>query len=171
MERSGKEFIERAVHHLREEYLPRIERASSAMPREDLWWCPHRSTNSVGNLLLHLEGNVRQWILHGLGGQPDGRDRDAEFRAEDGATRAQLLAELRGTVEDACAVIEALDDRDLLGRRRIQGFETSGLAAVLHVVEHFSWHCGQIVWIAKLRAGVGHEIAFYDDRDLQSPSA
>jgi len=164
-----REFTERAVHHLREEYLPRIERASAAMPREDLWWRPHREANSVGNLLLHLRGNVSQWILEGLGGVEFTRDRDAEFAAEGGASCASLLGELRAVVGQACVVIEGLGAAELAAERRIQGFTTTGMGAVLHVVEHFSWHSGQIVWMVKLRAGAGHGIAFYDDRSLQDP--
>jgi uncharacterized damage-inducible protein DinB len=155
-----------AVDLLRDTYLPRIERAVAELPARDVWWRPHARTTSVGNLLLHLQGNIRQWIVTGLGGAPDARDRDAEFAARQGAAAPELLAALRATVTQAAAVIEPLDERALLGRVTLQGFRLTRLEAVLHVVEHTSWHAGQIAWIAKSRAGKQHRIAYYDDRKL-----
>jgi uncharacterized damage-inducible protein DinB len=166
-----QEFNARAIQHLRGEYLPRIEAALRSLAQEHLWWRPHGRSNSVGNLLLHLEGNVRQWILHGLGGEADQRLRDGEFAAREGADAAQLFAALQVTVLAACAVIDGLDAEDLLQERRIQGRNCTALAAVLHVVEHFSWHTGQIVWIAKERGGESHGLAFYDDRLLHEAAA
>ena len=160
-----------AVDLLRDTYLPRIERAVAELPARDLWWRPHAATTSVGNLLLHLQGNIRQWIVTGLGGSPDARDRDAEFAARDGAGARELLAALRATVESAAAVIAPLDERVLLGRVTLQGFRITRLEAVLHVVEHMSWHAGQIAWIAKARAGRKHRIMFYDDRRLRRRNA
>lgn len=166
METSGL-FVEESVRRLREEYLPRLRAAVRTLPAEDLWWRPHPRTNSVGNLLLHLEGNVRQWIASGLGGAPDERRRSAEFAAEDGPGRDELLGALVATVEEACGVIAGLDAAALARPLRIQGFETTGLQAVYHVVEHFGWHLGQIVWLAKMRAGEEHGLAFYDDAALE----
>jgi len=159
-------FRARSIHHLREEYLPRIARALEVLPPEDLWWRPHPEANSVGNLLLHLEGNVRQWLLCGLDGQPDHRERAREFAAREGAPAPELLAALTATVEAACEVIAQIPETDLLTERTIQCFVTDGLAAIYHVVEHFSWHTGQIAWIAKERAGAGHGLAFYDESRL-----
>ena len=159
------EFRTRAVHHLRDEFLPRIERAVARLDAEDVWWRPHETCTSVGNLLLHLEGNVRQWILGGLGGHPDERRRSAEFLAREGATPDELLTALRTTVEDACAVIADLPAEALLEKRPVQVFDdVSGLAAVMHVVEHFSWHTGQIAWITKLRTA--RELGYYEGIEL-----
>ena len=160
-----------AIALLRDTYLPRLERAVRELPAADLWWRPHERATSVGNLLLHLEGNVRQWICCGLGGAPDHRERDAEFSAAGGADAASLLASLRATVEEACRVIARLDAGALAGRVTIQGFELTRLAAVLHVTEHMSWHAGQVAWIAKARAGAGHELHFYDDGGLRGRNA
>jgi uncharacterized damage-inducible protein DinB len=164
--RVAREFQERSVYHLREEFLPRIERAVERLPAADLWWRPHEGCTSVGNLIKHLEGNVRQWILSGLGGYPDARHRASEFEVRDGASADELLEALRGTVEEACAVVTGLDEAELLRSRDIQVFEgVSGLAAILHVVEHFSWHTGQIAWVAKLRSGRG--LDYFDDTKLE----
>jgi len=160
-----------AVDLLRDTYLPRIERAVAALPARDLWWQPHARTTSVGNLLLHLDGNIRQWIVTGLGGAPDARDRDAEFAARGGTPARSLLLSLRATVETAADVMAPLDERALLGCITLQGFRITRLEAVLHVVEHMSWHAGQIAWIAKARAGRKHRIMFYDDRRLRRRNA
>src|SRR5262245_27439428 len=107
-----------AVDLLRDTYLPRIERAVAELPARDLWWRPHARTTSVGNLLLHLQGNIRQWIVTGLGAAPDARDRDAEFAARDGAGARALLSVLRATVQQAAAIIAPLDKRACSGASR-----------------------------------------------------
>ncbi len=171
-------FLHESARQLRDVYLPRLARALEILPAGDLWWRPREDMTSIGNLLLHLEGNVRQWILGGLGGaersgvppaQSSGlggaevaRRRAAEFDAREGAP----FDALRATATEAARVIGNLHPARLGEPLSIQGFQTTGLAAVYHVVEHFSWHTGQIVWIAKLRAGAGHGLAFYDDEKL-----
>jgi len=161
-------FTKESARYLQEVYLPRLRKAVETLPERDLWWRPHGGSTSVGNLLLHLEGNIRQWILGGLGSGPGRRRRAEEFARREGGTRAELLDALARTIEGAAAVIarqEALDRRLM-----IQGLETSVRSAIYHVVEHLSWHTGQIVWIAKMRAGEAHGIAFYDDRKLNEPA-
>lgn len=156
-------FTALSARYLRDTYVPRIAAAVERLPPGALWRRPHPDTTSCGNLLVHLEGNVRQWILSGLGGTADRRDRAAEFALRDGAGPDELLAALAATVDEAAALIEGLDERDLDAEREIQGFSVCVREAVYHVVEHFSWHTGQIAWIAKLHAGEGHGLAFYDE--------
>lgn len=163
------EFVRTSAAYLRDTYLPRIATALEALPGRELWSRPHGGTNSIGNLLLHLEGNVRQWILGGLRGDSDHRARSAEFAALEGADRDELLGRLRATVTEAARVIEGLDGSALLAPHTIQGFSVTGLEAVYHVVEHFSWHTGQITARAKECAGPEHGIAFYDDDALEAP--
>jgi uncharacterized damage-inducible protein DinB len=157
-------FTSESARYLREVYLPRLRKAVETLPERDLWWRPHAGATSVGNLLLHLDGNLRQWILSALGGSPDRRRRSEEFARREGGARAELLDALARTIEEAAGVIarQTALDRAL----RIQGFETTPRGAIYHVVEHLAWHTGQIVWIAKMRAGEAHGIAFYDDRKL-----
>ena len=159
-------FIHATARHFREDYLPRLERALTALPDEDLWWRPHPEATSVGVLVRHLEGNVRQWILSGLGGAPDQRERTQEVVGQPTGTKEALATALRRTVEEALAVIEELDEAGLARRYDIQGFHTTALEAIYHVLEHFSWHIGQITWIVKMRAGPAHGVAFYDDEAL-----
>jgi uncharacterized damage-inducible protein DinB len=132
------------------------------MPEGHLWWRPNASSNSAGNLLLHLAGNVRQWIVSGVGGAPDVRTRDAEFAAHDGPPLSALLDQLDATCAEACAVLAALDPGALLAPRQIQGRTTTVFAAVYHVVEHFAGHTGQLILLAKGAAPDG-AVRFYDD--------
>ena len=154
-------FREESNLYLRDTYLPRLRAAVEALDPADTWWRPHEGVLSMGNILLHLEGNVRQWVLSGLGGQADRRERASEFSAAGGADAATLLGPLEETVRAAGDVIAGLGDLD--APCTIQGFPTTPFRAVYHVVEHFAWHTGQAVWIAKARGGPGHGIAFYDD--------
>jgi uncharacterized damage-inducible protein DinB len=154
-------FLDRSRYYLCTEYPVKIRAAVEALPPDRLWWRPNEQANSVGNLLLHLAGNVRQWIVSGVGGQPDVRERNREFAARAGATAAELLDVLDATLRDADAVLQALPPGELLSRRAIQGRSTTALEAVYHVVEHFAGHTGQIIWIAKLL--VPGAIRFYED--------
>jgi uncharacterized damage-inducible protein DinB len=154
-------FIDTSRRYLTHEYLPRIRLCVESLPVESLWWRPSERANSIGNLMLHLSGNVRQWIVSGVGGASDHRDRDREFAHRDPLTGEQLLATLGGTVNEADAVIASLTPERLLEERPIQGRTMSVLRAVYHVVEHFSMHTGQIIYIAK--AIDPERIRFYDD--------
>ncbi len=150
-----------AVYRLQGYYLPWIEEALEAFDTETLWKRPNDAGNSVGNLLLHLNGNVRQWIQHGFRGDEDNRDRNAEFAASEGATPAELFAALKETVDEACEILlQQHDLARLLEPRTIQGLDTTGFSAIVHVVEHFSCHTGQIVWISKALSG--KDLRFYD---------
>ncbi len=143
-------FLLHSSRFLESDFLPRIERAVQSLSEEQLWWRPNASSNSIANLILHLSGNVRQWILSGVAGEPDTRERDKEFAARGGTGKAGILAELRSTVKAAAAAIRSLDPGTLSARRIIQGNDVTVLEAVYHVVEHFSMHTGQILYITKL---------------------
>ncbi len=148
---TGSVFLERARYFLGTEYRTQLRLAVEALPAGDIWWRANDQSNSVGNLLLHLNGNVRQWMLGGVGRQANERDRGAEFAARSGPPAATLLADLNRTLDDVDRVLAALTDADLLEPRVIQGRDTTVLAAIFHVVEHFSQHLGQIILMAKLR--------------------
>src|SRR3954469_11909512 len=118
-------FIEQSRHYLAREYPTKIERCLSVLPAAALWARTDASSNSIGNLLLHLEGNVRQWIVSSVGGAPDHRHRAAEFDALEGGTAAELFAKLRGTLDEVDAVLARLTEVDLAGQRTIQGREVT----------------------------------------------
>ena len=145
-------------HQLRER-VRRIEICLSKLSTTQIWSRQHEIENAIGNLVLHLAGNVRQWIVCGIGGEEDRRDRDAEFSHRDSLPAAEILARLRQAVDEADAVLDRLSGRDLLARHRIQVYEVTALHAVYHVVEHFAEHTGQIVWATKRMTG--EDLRFY----------
>ena len=154
-------FLERSRYYLSGEYLPKLRHCAAALPNEAVWQRSNESSNSIGNLLMHLAGNVRQWIVGGIGGQPVERDRAAEFSTRTGPSARALLRDLEAAVAESDAVLAGLSEEDLVRSCTIQGRETTVLAAIYHVVEHFGMHTGQIVLLTKARAP--DAIHFYDD--------
>jgi uncharacterized damage-inducible protein DinB len=153
-------FIQNARDLLREEYLPKIERCLEQLTDGQVWWRPNPESNSIGNLVLHLCGNARQWIVCGLGDEADRRERQAEFDERRPITRDELVTLLRNTIADVDVVLAGFDVWQLLEVYRIQGTETTALAAIFHVTEHFSMHTGQILLFTKMLANL--DLAFYD---------
>lgn len=153
-----RNFLENSAKRMRQA-LERIEVCIRKLDDEQIWLRTGDNANACGNLCLHLAGNVRQWILHGVGGQPDLRRRDAEFAARGGVEKEELLAKLRSTVEEACALIEALPDARLTEVCHPQSYTVTVLEAIYHVVEHFSLHTGQIIFLTKALSG--EDLGFY----------
>ncbi len=160
MSTTGRAFLEESRSLLVGDYLPKIERCVTLLTDEQLWWRANPASNSIGNLLLHLSGNVRQWIVVGLGGAVDTRDRDSEFAQHEVIPRDELLIRLRDTLCEADHTLDSFDHARLLDRFMIQGLEVSALGAIMHVVEHFSMHTGQIILLAKMFTEV--DLGFYD---------
>ena len=152
MKTDAQEFVEASRHFLCGDFLPKLVGCLERMSEEDLWWRPNPQSNSVGNLVLHLCGNMRQWIVSSIGGVAFERDRDAEFAARGPVPRAELIASIRATVVEVDRVLEGLAAKRLLDRLRVQDYDGSVLQAIYHVVEHFSYHLGQIQYVQKLRA-------------------
>lgn len=150
---AGRAFIDRSRAYLTCDYPARIRAALVALPEEDLWWRPNDASNSAGNLIVHLAGNARQWVASGVGGRPDTRDRDWEFAAREGLRKAEAMARLDASLIEVDEVLRALSPGALGEMRVIQGTRVSVLDALYHVVEHFSMHTGQILYIVKLRTG------------------
>lgn len=140
--------------------LFQIERCVGLLTVEQIWHRPNEVSNAIGNLVLHLSGNVRQWIIAGLGDQPDARDRPSEFAQRDTIPTADILNRLRETVQDAVLVISQLTPEELSRPIKIQGYDVSGLSAVFHVTEHFSLHTGQIVYATKIL--LNRDLSLYD---------
>ncbi|HUJ50412.1 MAG TPA: DUF1572 family protein [Bryobacteraceae bacterium] len=138
----------------------RIEDCLGRLSAEQVWSRNSDNQNAVGNMVLHLCGNLRQWIIGGVGGQPDVRDRDAEFAARGGVQPAELAAKLKATVREAAEVIRALPVERLGERKTIQKvYETTLMEAIYHVVEHFAQHTGQIIFATKLLTG--EDLGYY----------
>jgi hypothetical protein len=119
------------------------------MSTEQIWWRPNEASNSVGNIILHLNGNVTQWLVASFNRDQDKRDRPSEFSAVGGLAAAELLDRLGATIAEAAKVLDRLTPDELLAPYEIQGYHVHGLDAVYQVVEHFGLHYGQIAYIAK----------------------
>ena len=149
-------FAELAARYL-EEYLAKIAFVIERLPAERLWWRPAPETNSAGNLLLHLCGNLSFWLLAGVGGEAYNRDRAGEFSATGGGNAAELLARLSAVVERCTTLLRGLSDEELAAPRRIQGYDTDVRGAVFHAVEHMSYHTGQFLYLLKQSLAPGAE--------------
>ena len=143
------------------EYLSKIERATEGLDETQLWRRANERSNSIGNLLLHLDGNLTQWVRGGLLGEPIERHRSAEFAARGGPPRAELLARLSATIERCREGVAGLDAGELARPRSIQGYQIDGAGALFHAVEHMSYHTGQIVLLAKALLPAEVELEFY----------
>ena len=153
-------FINQARNYLLNDYLPKIERCLEQLTDDQIWWRANESSNSIGNLLLHLSGNARQWIVSGLGGEADHRHRDREFAQREGIPRAELLSVLKKTLTEVDEVLGRLDASTLLESKQIQGSNVTAFEAIFHVTEHFSMHTGQIILLTKMLAST--DFKFYD---------
>lgn len=154
-------FLELSRKTLLREYWPRLQVCVAPLTREQVWWRPNDASNSIGILLLHLNGNVGQWLVASFNEDEDKRDRPAEFAAQSGLTATELLHRLGATLDEAGKVLARLTIDELLAPCEIQGFHLHGLDAVYHVVEHFGQHYGQILYIAKNLTG--KDLGFYKE--------
>jgi len=155
----AKVFLDFTRQRLFGRYWPRLRECVTPLSTEQIWWRPNEASNSIGNLILHLNGNVGQWLVASFNKDEDKRNRPAEFSAHGGATAAELLAVLGATLDAAAAVIDRLTVDELLAPYEIQGYHVHGLDAVYQVVEHFGQHYGQIAYITK--SLTGRDLGFY----------
>lgn len=159
MYKTDQAFLQLSAHYLSDHYGPKILRCLEEMDEDQVWWRPNAESNSIGNLILHLCGNVRQWIVSGVGGRVDTRERQAEFDEMGPMPTEVLIHKLKTAIEASTRTILAQEPATLHEKRTIQGAEVTGIEAIYHAVEHFSMHTGQIIYITKLHQG--KDLAFY----------
>ncbi len=157
---AGTAYLAYCRRRFSAEYLPRLLRCLDELADDDLWWRPHESANSVGNLVLHLAGNVEQWINAGLGGGGSSRDRAGEFSRRVPVPKNELIGKISEVMLRADATLAGFDPSLLMERRIIQVYDVTCLDALSHVIEHFAQHLGQVIYITKLRKGI--DLKFYD---------
>ena len=143
-------FLRFSRDKLLNQYWPRLRRCVESLTDEQIWWRPNASSNSIGNLVLHLNGNMRQWLVDSFNQAEDKRDRPAEFAAQGQVSGAELLRKLEATLQEGREVLERLSEAELTAPYEIQGYHVHGLDAVYQVVEHFGLHYGQIAYITKM---------------------
>jgi Protein of unknown function (DUF1572) len=156
---TGALFLSFSRNKLLEQYWPRLRHCVESLTDEQLWWRPNEASNSIGNLVLHLDGNVRQWLVVPFQRLEDNRDRSAEFSQRTMVPNLELLARLGTTMNEAANVLSRLSEADFQAQLEIQGYQVRGLDAVYQVVEHFGLHYGQIVYITKMIQG--QDLGFY----------
>jgi uncharacterized damage-inducible protein DinB len=161
-----RQFLDHSTKKLRQ-YTERIETCLGKLNEDQVWARGGENENAMGNLVLHLCGNVRQWIISGVGCQPDFRERDREFTTRGGVTVPELIERLRGTVAEATEIIAAVSHERLAEQLIIQQYPVSVLEAIYHVVEHFSMHTGQIMFLTKMLSG--DDLGFYTHLRTTAP--
>ena len=158
-----QEFINQSVYRINEN-TKRILKCLNEVDETEAWLRSNENSNSIGNIILHLCGNITQYVISALGGIEDIRMRDKEFSAKDGSTKNELSAKLESTVNEAIRIIENIDEERLLKTYSVQGFNLSGIGIIIHVTEHYSYHTGQIAfWIKQLK---NKDLEFYAGVDL-----
>ncbi len=158
-----QEFIEQSILRI-EENTSKIIKCLDGLSEEQLWLRPNEASNSIGNIILHLCGNVRQYIISALGDEPDIRERDKEFSAKGGYNKEGLQDKLTATVDHAINTIRNIDENRLLKKHAVQAYNYSGVGIIVHVTEHFSHHAGQVIfWTKQLTK---KDFDFYDNIDL-----
>ncbi|HLG40176.1 MAG TPA: DinB family protein [Chitinophagaceae bacterium] len=160
----AQEFIEQSISVIEKKNTPKIIKCLDQLTEEQIWMRPNKASNSIGNILLHLCGNIRQYVISALGDQPDIRERDKEFSAQGGYTKEELLVKLNDTLTQAINVMRNTDEVRLMKIHSVQGFNYSGIGIIVHITEHYSHHTGQIIfWTKQL---TGNDLGFYSHIDL-----
>ena len=157
------EFIQQSILRMTES-SERIKICLDQITEQQVWQKPNSQTNSIGNLILHLCGNITQYAIASLGNKEDHRERDLEFSTTDGFSKDELWKKIKATANLAIDTINKTPQSELLRTRNVQGFELTGIGIIIHVVEHYSYHTGQIALWTKLL--VDKDLGFYADMDL-----
>jgi len=158
-----EEFIGQAIHRI-DENTQKLATCMQELNENEIWKRPNLHSNSVGNIILHLCGNIRQYAISSLGNSKDVRERDKEFSADGGNSGPELFRKLTDTIEQAKNVIQSTTEKELLRERKVQGYTHSGIGIILHVTEHYSYHTGQIIFWTKLLKD--KDLGFYAGIDL-----
>jgi hypothetical protein len=166
----GRAYIDQARRHLADR-TDRVKHCLGQLDDAQVWWRPHGSLNSVGNLVLHLCGNLRQWVVSGVGGAPDTRDRPAEFSEQGPIPRAELIRRLDAVAAEADAALASLEEPRLLEPRRIQGFDETVMSAVWESLAHLSGHTQEVVYITRLQLGDRYKFAWVPSTPEQGAPA
>ncbi|MFN5417584.1 MAG: DinB family protein [Flavobacteriia bacterium] len=159
-----KALVEEFENRVFKESYGRIFKCLTLIEEKQLWESPQKNIPAIGNLILHLCGNARQWILSGIGGEQDNRNRDQEFEIQTKIRKSELIFLLENLRMNLHEVLIEMSENELFISKRIQGFNTSNFSAMIHVIEHFSYHTGQITTLTKWLTN--KETGYYSKFDL-----
>ena len=159
----AKEFAQQSAYFISLNPA-RIEKCLAQLSEGAVWKKPNEASNSIGNLILHLCGNITQYIHSSLGNEKDVRKRALEFSTEGGFSKKELLEKITQVTQKATHIIETISEKELLRNRSVQGFEYTGIGIIIHVTEHYSYHVGQIAFWTKFLKN--KDLGFYEDLDL-----
>ncbi len=148
------------------ESLRMIKICLDQLSEEQVWQKPNESSNSVGNLILHLCGNITQYGIASIQNLEDTRKRDEEFSTKSGYTKTELIKKLEDTIAEAKRAIYDAPLEELLRKRYVQGFNFSGVGNIIHITEHLSYHTGQIALWTKILQN--KDLGFYGDVNLNA---
>lgn len=157
----GEGLLATASHALCDELdaaMGRIRHCVGQLDDAQVW---HRSgdLNTVGNLILHLTGNVKQVIVSSVGGEPDDRDRPAEFAAREPIAKEELLRRLTEVVDRAMVVIRTATPEELARVRKLPSGEWTGMQAIVRSVAHFRGHTQEIIHMTRELLGSRYQFA------------
>jgi len=157
-------LIKEVKFRLFEESIPRLKKCLNELTEEEVWQRPNENSNSMGNLVLHLCGNVHQWIVHGIGGKEDSRQRQSEFDERGPIPKEKLLNDLDKLMLEVDHTLSDMEPAQLLATTTVQGFDTTGLSILVHVTEHFSYHVGQMTYYVKALKDL--DMGYYNNVNL-----
>ena len=158
-----EEFISQCLYRI-DENTKKLSTCLNELEETEIWKRPNENLNTVGNLLLHLCGNIRQYAISSLVNVEDTRQRDKEFSANEGYSKKELAEKLMATINEARNIIQNSSSAELLRKRRVQGYFYSGMGIIIHVTEHYSYHTGQVIFWTKLLKN--KDLGFYAGVDL-----
>ncbi|MEZ5032543.1 MAG: DinB family protein [Saprospiraceae bacterium] len=164
METITTHLIRETERRILGESIPRIKQSLGLLTVEQIWERPNADMASIGHLVLHVCGNARQWVLHALCGQPDVRDRQSEFADQEPLTQEELIRLLDELASDLQVALPQVQETMLLATYPVQVFQENGVAILVHAIEHFSYHAGQIARDTKRMLRI--DLGFYADLDL-----
>lgn len=157
--------------HVLKDSLEIIEHCLGQLTDEQIWWRPRPEMNSVGNLVLHLSGNLRQWVVSGIGGAADTRHRQAEFDEQGPVARDRLLPQIRQVVAESCEILAGVSAESMLAGRRVQGFDLTGWQTLFDTVPHFKGHTQEIICLTRMQLGVTYRLRWQPQSPEQGAPA
>jgi uncharacterized damage-inducible protein DinB len=152
-----KEFIKESINHA-EGSFKRLFHCIEQLDDKQIWWIPNDKMNSVGVLIKHICGNMRQWTITSINNTEDKRNRPEEFLNDNKLTKAELISLADTTRSDFREAVKKLDSKRLTEQKRIQGYEVSLMGAVIHVLTHMEGHVGQIILLTRTQLGEKYKI-------------